>query len=99
MIPPDERPAWIETTLREAFQPDHLEVHDESRLHRGHPGAAAGGGHFRVTIVSDRFHGRPRIARHRMIYEALGEAMKTEIHALAVRAFTTKEWEKESPGG
>ena len=99
MIPPEERLSWIETTLREAFQPDDLEVHDESHLHRGHPGAATGGGHFRVRIVSDRFNGRPRVARHRMVYEALGDAMKTEIHALSVRAFTTEEWEKESPGG
>ncbi len=49
---------------------------------------------------ADRNHvRRPRITRHRMVYEALGDAMKTDIHALAVRAFTTEEWEKESPGG
>ncbi len=96
MIPAGERPAWIETTLREHFEPEHLEVQDESHLHRGHPGAAAGGGHFRVTLVSPRFVGHARLARHRMVYDALGDAMKVDIHALAVRAFTPEEWEQES---
>ena len=96
MIPVGERPAWIETTLREHFEPGHLEVEDESHLHRGHPGAAAGGGHFRVTLVSPRFVGHARLARHRMVYDALGDAMKTDIHALSVRAFTPEEWEQES---
>ncbi len=96
MIPAGERPAWIETTLREHFEPEHLEVQDESHLHRGHPGAAAGGGHFRVTLVSPRFIGHARLARHRMVYDALGDAMKADIHALSVRAFTPEEWEQES---
>ncbi len=97
MIPAGERSAFIEATLRRTFEPQHLEVHDESHLHRGHPGAAAGGGHYRVTLVSRCFAGHPRLARHRMVYEALGDAMKSDIHALAVRAFSPEEWESELP--
>ena len=96
MIPAGERPAWIEATLREAFDPEHLELRDESHHHDGHPGAAGGGGHYRVTIVSGCFGGRPLIARHRMVYDALGGAMKSDIHALVVRAFTPGEWARES---
>ncbi len=96
MIPAGERPAWIETTLREALGPEHIEVVDEGHLHRGHPGAAGGGGHYRVTLVSRRFAGHARLARHRMVYDALGHAMKADIHALTVRAFTPEEWKKES---
>ncbi len=96
MIPAGERPAWIQTTLREHFEPEHLEVFDESHLHRGHAGAAAGGGHFRVTVVTRAFAGHARLARHRMVYDALGDAMQHDIHALSVRAFTPEEWKKES---
>ncbi len=96
MIPAGERPAWIETTLRVALGPEHIEVVDESHLHRGHPGAASGGGHYRVTLVSRRFAGHARLARHRMVYDALGQAMQADIHALTVRAFTPEEWKKES---
>ena len=96
MIPAGERPAWIEATLREAFDPEHLELCDESHHHDGHAGARGGGGHYRVTIVSGRFSGRPLIARHRLVYDALGGAMKSDIHALVVRASTPGEWAKES---
>ena len=89
---------FIESTLREALAPTHLSVRDESERHRGHAGAAAGGGHFRVTVVSSAFEGKARLERHRTVYDALGDAMRAEIHALAVRAFTPEEWERKQGG-
>lgn len=82
----------IEAILRDQFAPLHLSVIDESARHVGHAGAAAGGGHFRVVLVSDRFRGLNRLARHRAVYDALGAAMGGAIHALALQAWTPEEW-------
>jgi BolA protein len=81
----------IETALRAAFAPLELAVEDESHKHRGHAGAADGRGHFRVHIVSAAFAGKPSVQRHRMVYAALGDQLKTDIHALAIRAETPEE--------
>lgn len=89
-----DRVQWIETTLRQAFVPQHLAVEDESARHAGHAGAATGGGHFRVLIVSDSFRGQDPVARHSAVYAALGSAMKSEIHALALRTLTPEEWKQ-----
>jgi BolA protein len=89
-----DRVAWIEATLRDAFAPSHLAVEDESALHAGHAGAAAGGGHFRVLLVSEKFRGQSPVARQRAVYAALGDAMQSTIHALALRTLTPEEWEK-----
>ena len=86
----------IELLLRQAFAPSELQVRDQSHLHEGHAGARDGKGHFAVTIVSEHFSGLNRIARHRMVYDALGEFMKSEIHALRINALTPAE--RESPG-
>ncbi len=86
-----ERRDWIERTLREALQADSVEVDDESHRHRGHPGAASGGGHFRVCVVSERFRDLPRVKRHRIVYDALADGMGDAIHALAIRALTPEE--------
>ena len=64
---------------------------DESAAHAGHAGAAAGGGHYQLTIVSARFAGMPRVARHRLVYAALAPLMHQKIHALAVRAYAPGE--------
>lgn len=74
-----------------SLDPQKIEVEDESALHVGHPGARDGGGHFRLFIVSDAFAGQGRLARHRMVYAALGEMMQQEIHALAIQAQTPEE--------
>jgi BolA protein len=87
-----DRVGWIERTLRQAFAPSHLVVEDESARHAGHAGAASGGGHFRVLIVSDRFRDQSPVARQRAVYAALGDAMKSAIHALALRTLTPEEW-------
>ena len=89
-----DRVSWIEATLRQALAPTHLVVEDESALHAGHAGAAAGGGHFRVLIVSDRFRGQTPVARQRAVYAALGDAMQSTIHALALRTLTPEEWHR-----
>jgi len=71
--------------------PVHVEVRDESPLHAGHA-AAGGGGHYAVRIVSAAFEGLSPVERHRLIHSALGEAVKTTIHALAIGAWTPEEW-------
>ncbi|MEX2497346.1 MAG: BolA family protein [Wenzhouxiangellaceae bacterium] len=80
----EARAARIRTLLEQALAPQSLEVIDESHLHVGHAGARDGRGHFRIRIVAAQFAGRSRLARHRMIYDALGDMMETDIHALAI---------------
>lgn len=75
-------------SLLAVLQPAELELADDSHLHAGHAGARDGGGHYRVRIVSAQFIGKSTLARHRMIYSALGEMMKQEIHALNITACT-----------
>ena len=79
-----DRRERIEAHLRAAFAPRELEVTDESDLHRGHAGAADGAGHFRVRMTSERFRGVSRLARHRLVYDALKAELGPEIHALAL---------------
>lgn len=73
------------------LNPASVEIEDESALHAGHAGARGGGGHYRLTIVADCFQGKNTVARHRLIYDALGEMMRTRVHALAIRAMTADE--------
>lgn len=82
----------IQDRLTAALSPTHLEVRDDSRLHAGHAGARPGGeSHFTVEIVSDRFTGRSRIDRHRMVNAALSAELVSQIHALAIRARAPEE--------
>jgi len=81
----------IEARLRAAFSPQELLVKDQSHLHAGHAGAQDGRGHFDVMIVSRDFGDAGRLQRHRMVFDALGELMDTDIHALRVRALTPEE--------
>ena len=79
-----------EEAIRErlaSLAPVSLDLRDESAQHAGHAGAASGGGHWQLTIVSEAFRGKSPVARHRMIYEALGDLMKRDIHALQIEAF------------
>jgi BolA protein len=87
-----DRRSRIEARLRVELAASYVDVEDESHLHAGHAGAASGGGHFRATIVSDRFAGLSRVARQRLVYAVLAAEMKSEIHALAIRTFTSDEW-------
>ncbi len=76
----------------ETLAPLRLELLDESAKHAGHAGAAPGGNtHWKLTIVSAAFAGKTTVARHRMIYEALGELMQNPIHALSISAKAVEE--------
>lgn len=81
-----DRISAIRSRLEAAFSPEELDIVDESRFHIGHPGARDGRGHFKVRIVSKRFAGTNPLERHRMVYEALGDLMRTDIHALSLIA-------------
>lgn len=78
--------------------PESLEVFDDSRDHEGHAGAAGGGGHYQLVIVSKEFAGKPAVARHRLIYQALSDLMPARIHALAIRAYTPEEMGSSAEG-
>jgi len=89
--PVDTRVERIRSALQAALAPSLLEVGDDSHLHAGHAGAASGGGHYSVRIVSDRFQGLRLVMRHRLVYDAVAEMMRAEIHALAITALTPSE--------
>ncbi len=82
----EDRVARIEAILTDAFSPTDLLVKDQSHLHAGHAGAQDGMGHYDVRIVSAAFAGKLPLARHRMVYDALGSMMDTDIHALRIDA-------------
>lgn len=75
----------IEARLRAELAPSELHVRDDSAQHAGHAGAREGG-HFHVAVVSDRFTGLQRLARHRLVYHCLSDLMQRGIHALAIDA-------------
>ena len=85
----------IEQRIRAALNPAQLEILDTSAAHAGHAGAiASGGGHFYATIVAEAFQGKTPVQRHQMVYQALGELMRTDIHALSIKAFTPEEFKE-----
>ncbi|UCG97996.1 MAG: BolA family transcriptional regulator [Burkholderiales bacterium] len=75
----------------QALQPLALAIDDDSALHAGHEGARSGGGHYRLRMVSQRFAGLPRLARHRLVYDSLGPMMQREVHALSLVLQTPEE--------
>ncbi len=86
-----DRIAEIRLRLQQALQPAALEIQDDSAQHRGHAGAAGGGGHYTVRVVSAQFSGLPLLARHRLVYQAVGDLMPTVIHALSIKAQAPEE--------
>jgi len=68
----------------QALHPLLLQVEDDSAGHAGHDGAKSGGGHYNLRLVSDRFEGLPRLARHRLVYDSLADLMQREVHALSM---------------
>ncbi len=84
-------PQRIESTLRRALSATEVQVIDESALHAGHAGAASGGGHYRVTVVSPLFTGKNPVQRHRLVYAALANDMQQTIHALALTTLAPHE--------
>ena len=88
----EQRLAEIRQRLEAALSPESLHVEDEGHKHIGHDGAKDGRGHFHVLVVSDQFQGKNPLQRHRLIYSAMGELMQTDIHALAIDAYTADEF-------
>jgi stress-induced morphogen len=91
---PKERMKEIQRLLKEAFEPETLGVEDESHLHAGHEGAQDGRGHYRVLIISEAFREQNLLHRHRMVYKALGDLMRTDIHAVAIDAWSPDELDR-----
>ena len=85
----------VEKEMRErlaALAPVSLDLRDESAQHAGHAGSRpSGGSHWHLAIVSEAFRGKTPVARHRMVYEALGDLMKQDIHALRIEAFAPEQ--------
>lgn len=81
----------IQARLNATFEPSECQLVDESHLHVGHAGAASGAGHFRLRLVSERFEGLGRLARHRLVYDCLRDMMQNEIHALNITALAPSE--------
>ena len=91
MNAPDTRVERIRSRIQAALAPSVLELSDDSHLHAGHAGAASGGGHYSVKLVSERFEGVKLVMRHRLVYDSVHDMMKTEIHALAITALAPSE--------
>jgi BolA family transcriptional regulator, general stress-responsive regulator len=85
-----ERLVRIERHLREALQPEQLQVLDDSAAHAGHTGNG-GKGHFRVRIVSECFTGLTALQRHRLVNQALAALWNSDLHAVSITALTSRE--------
>ena len=86
-----DRENRIKEKLVQYLTPEMVEISDDSHLHVGHAGAKDGRGHFSVVIVSEKFRDLNQVKRHRLVYDALGELMETDIHALAIKAYSSDE--------
>jgi len=90
----NERIEKMRDRLTATFNPLECQLVDDSHLHVGHAGAASGAGHYSVRIVSDRFDGLNRVARHRLVYDCLRDMMTSDIHALNIIALAPSEVSK-----
>lgn len=84
----------FETLLRNrlaSLDPIRVELIDDSALHAGHEGAKSGGGHYRLLVVSTAFTGKSTLARHRLVYNAIGDLMHQRIHALSIKSLAPDE--------
>lgn len=86
-----ERSERLRARLEAALTPVSIEIVDDSHKHVGHAGARDGRGHFSVRVVAERFRGLRALARHRLIYDAAGDLLDTDIHALSIKALTPEE--------
>ena len=86
-----KRAAMVRERLYQDLGAEFVEVDDQTHLHAGHSGAAAGGSHFEVVVISKAFEGLATLARHRLVYQAVGDAMTQDIHALSIKAYTPDE--------
>ena len=90
-----ERVEKIRRVLTARLAPVELVIRDDSAAHAGHAGAREGG-HFSVRVVSDQFAGRTRMQRHQLVYEAVSDLMRTDIHALSIQAETPQEKDRST---
>lgn len=90
-LPREQRVEAIRSAIEQALAPVSLSVEDDSDRHAGHAGARDGRGHFNVDVVSEAFSGLGPLARHRLVYAAVGSLMQSDIHALAIKARTPTE--------
>jgi len=93
----DARINELRARLTHSLHPVTLEIIDESAKHAGHAGAAGGGGHFIVQITSAAFRDKSLIQRHRLVYDAIGDMMQRDIHALSIDARTPEEFQPTNP--
>jgi BolA protein len=87
----NERMQRIKNRIETALAPTEITLHDDSAMHAGHAGAASGGGHYNLRVVSSRFEGLRLVMRHRLVYDSVHDMMHTEIHALAIVALAPSE--------
>lgn len=83
----------IETKLKAEFNPEFLDVVNESHMHSVPPNSET---HFKVVVVSAAFEGKRSVARHQLIYKALAEEVAGPVHALAIHTYTSEEWKQTS---
>jgi len=84
----------IKKILEKSFSPIFFEVIDDSAKHKGHLGSQSGGGHYQVTLVSEKFLDESLINQHRMVNDALGGLIGNEIHALGLKTYSPNDWKK-----
>jgi BolA protein len=87
----EARQAELQKRLQETLQPNDLLIKDQSHLHAGHAGATDGRSHYAIRLTAAAFEGMSRIQRHRLVYDAVGDLMETDIHALSISALTPAE--------
>jgi BolA protein len=87
----DTRLERIRERLQAALAPVEMTLDDDSAAHAGHAGAASGGGHYNLRIVSLQFEGLKLVTRHRLVYDSVHDMMHKEIHALAITALAPSE--------
>jgi BolA protein len=83
--------------LQAALAPLSLDIDDDSAQHAGHEGAKSGGGHYRLRAIAPCFAGRSRVERHRLVYDALRDLMRRDIHALAMTLLAPEEADAARP--
>ncbi len=83
----------IESKLAAALQPEALEVVNESHMHSVPPNSET---HFKVTLVSDQFDGKRKVARHQVVYGLLADEISGPVHALALHTYTPEEWRERA---
>jgi BolA protein len=83
-----QRMSKMRQLLEDSLSPSELLIQDDSHLHAGHAGSQSGLGHFTVKVKSEKFEGLLPLKRHQLVYQSLGDMMKTDIHALAIKAYS-----------